>query len=53
MQVSATRPRFASLEKDLQARSGLLDLIIVNPLFDSIRGDPRYANLLGRMGLAQ
>ena len=42
---------FAWLEKDYQARSGLLDYLITDPLFDSIRGDPRYADLLRRMGL--
>jgi hypothetical protein len=42
---------FAWLEKDYQARSGLLDFLITDPLFDSIRGDPRYADLLRRMGL--
>jgi tetratricopeptide (TPR) repeat protein len=42
---------FAWLEKDLQARSGLLDYFITDPLFDSIRSDRRYAELLRRMGL--
>lgn len=42
---------FAWLEKDLRARSGLLDYVITDPLFDSIRGDSRYAALLRRMGL--
>ena len=46
-----TAQAFAWLEKDFQAHSGLLEFIIANPLFDSIRGDPRYANLLHRMGL--
>jgi hypothetical protein len=50
---SDTDQAFAWLEKDFQARSGLLDFIIAKPLFDSICGDPRYANLLHRMGLAQ
>jgi eukaryotic-like serine/threonine-protein kinase len=46
-----TAQAFAWLEKDFQARSGLLEFIIANSLFDSIRGDPRYADLLNRMGL--
>jgi serine/threonine-protein kinase len=44
---------FAWLEKDFKARSGLLDYLITDPLFDSIRGDPRYADLLRRMGLTR
>jgi len=46
-----TGQAFAWLEKDFQARSGLLEFVIANPLFDSIRGDPRYTDLLRRMGL--
>lgn len=42
---------FSWLEKDYQARSGLLDYIIADSLFDPIRGEPRYADLLRRMGL--
>jgi TolB-like protein/Tfp pilus assembly protein PilF len=42
---------FAWLEKDFQVRSGFLEYVITNPLFDSIRSDPRYADLLRRMGL--
>lgn len=42
---------FAWLERDYLSRSGLLDFLITDPLFDSIRGDARYASLLRRMGL--
>ena len=42
---------FAWLEKDFQARSGLLAWIRWTPPFDSLRSDPRYADLLRRMGL--
>jgi TolB-like protein/Tfp pilus assembly protein PilF len=42
---------FAWLEKDFQARSGLLAWIRWAPPFDSLRSDPRCADLLQRMGL--
>jgi Flp pilus assembly protein TadD len=42
---------FAWLEKDLQTRSGLLGWTRWTPAFESLRSDPRYADLLRRMGL--
>jgi hypothetical protein len=42
---------FAWLEKDFAARSGMLEYVIMNSLFDSLRSDPRYADLVRRMGL--
>jgi tetratricopeptide (TPR) repeat protein len=42
---------FAWLEKDFQARSGLLTRIRWTPPFESLRSDPRYADLVRRMGL--
>jgi tetratricopeptide (TPR) repeat protein len=42
---------FAWLEKDFQARSGLLARIRWIPPFESLRSDPRYADLVRRMGL--
>ncbi|MEK6322717.1 MAG: protein kinase [Acidobacteriota bacterium] len=42
---------FAWLEKDFQAHSGTLDFVTVKAGFDSLRSDPRYADLLRRMGL--
>jgi TolB-like protein/Tfp pilus assembly protein PilF len=42
---------FAWLEKDFQARSGLLAWSRWTPPFDSLRSDPRFADLLRRMGL--
>jgi serine/threonine-protein kinase len=42
---------FAWLEKDFQQRSGLLPRITWNVTFDGLRGDPRYADLVRRMGL--
>jgi hypothetical protein len=40
------------LDKAYDARSGL-NFIKVNPTWDSIRSDPRFSGLLGRMGLPQ
>jgi hypothetical protein len=42
---------FAWLEKDFQARSGLLAWERWTPPFEPLRSDPRYADLLRRMGL--
>jgi TolB-like protein/Tfp pilus assembly protein PilF len=42
---------FAWLEKDFQARSGLVARSRWEPPFESLRSDPRYADLLRRMGL--
>jgi TolB-like protein/Flp pilus assembly protein TadD len=42
---------FAWLEKDFQARSGQLPRIRWESPFESLRSDPRYADLLRRMGL--
>jgi tetratricopeptide (TPR) repeat protein len=42
---------FAWLEKDFQQRSGQLPTIAFRPHFENLRSDPRYADLLRRMGL--
>jgi serine/threonine protein kinase/Tfp pilus assembly protein PilF len=42
---------FAWLERDFEARTGLLTYITSQPPYDTLRGDPRYTNLLRRMGL--
>jgi tetratricopeptide (TPR) repeat protein len=42
---------FIWLQKDFQARSGPLSRIRWEPPFESARSDPRYADLLRRMGL--
>ena len=42
---------FAWLEKDFQARTGILYLTTPFPIFESLRGDARYTDLLRRMGL--
>jgi len=44
---------FAWLEKDFQARTGLLMFITILPDYDTLRDDPRYTDLLRRMGLRQ
>lgn len=43
---------FALLEKAFANRTGLI-VIKTSPQLDSIRSDPRYAELLRRMGLPQ
>jgi TolB-like protein/Tfp pilus assembly protein PilF len=40
----------AWLEKAYADRAPLLDNLNVNPIFDGLRADPRYANLAQRMG---
>ena len=42
---------FAWLERAYQEQSGILQLLKVHPPFDPLRGDPRFADLLHRVGL--
>jgi eukaryotic-like serine/threonine-protein kinase len=44
---------FSLLEKAYGEKSGFLPVIKTAPTFDSLRSDPRYADLLKRMGLPQ
>jgi TolB-like protein/Tfp pilus assembly protein PilF len=44
---------FATLEKGYSERSPSLQSVKVDPAFDSLRSDPRFQDLLRRMGLSQ
>jgi tetratricopeptide (TPR) repeat protein len=44
---------FSWLEKAYREKSGFLTDIKISPRYDSLRSDPRYADLLKRMGLPQ
>jgi hypothetical protein len=44
---------FAWLEKGYKEKSGRIQYLKTNHLVDSLRSDPRYADLLKRMGLPQ
>lgn len=44
---------FALLEKAYEQRSGLMVQLKVMPLFDSLRDDPRYQELLEKVGFPQ
>ncbi len=42
---------FAWCERAYQEKSNILQWIKVHPFFDSVRGDPRFQDLLHRVGL--
>jgi len=42
---------FAWIEEAYKERSSMLQFVKVHPLFDPLRGDPRFADLLRRVGL--
>jgi hypothetical protein len=44
---------FGLLEEAYAARSTALTSLKVNPLYDSLRSDSRFANLMQRVGIAQ
>jgi len=41
------------LERACETRSGLLVFLKVEPMFDSIRGEPRFAALMGRLAFPE
>jgi serine/threonine-protein kinase len=43
----------AWLERDFQEGGALANALLINPYFDTLRGDPRYRDLLRRMGPSQ
>jgi tetratricopeptide (TPR) repeat protein len=43
---------FQWLEKSLQDHEARINRLKVDPLFDSVRSDPRYADLIRRIGLS-
>jgi TolB-like protein/Flp pilus assembly protein TadD len=43
---------FSWLERALDERAGFLAFIKVEPIFDGVRSDPRFTDLLRRMGLS-
>ena len=43
---------FIWLEQAYKEHSNTLQLLKVDPLFDPIRGDPRFTDLLRRVGLS-
>jgi hypothetical protein len=42
---------FAWLEQAYKEQSNMLQFVKVHPFFDSIRGDPRFVDLVRRVGL--
>jgi len=44
---------FAGFEMAYQEKSGIMQFLKVHPFFDPVRGDPRFTDLLHRVGLDQ
>jgi hypothetical protein len=43
---------FASLEQAYKEQSNILQFLKTHPFFDPIRNDPRFADLVHRVGLS-
>jgi hypothetical protein len=42
---------FAALDQAYKERSDILQFLKLHPFFDPVRGDPRFAQLVHRVGL--
>jgi hypothetical protein len=51
--LGETDQAFEWLEKAFEARDWQMALLNVEPLFDAVRPDPRFAALVERVGLAR
>src|SRR5690242_14693201 len=51
--VGDNEQAFAWLEQAYKEQSNILQFLKVHPYFDPLRGDPRFANLVHRVGLDQ
>jgi adenylate cyclase len=51
--LGANDEAFRLLEKGYQQRSAGMPYLAVDPFWDNLRSDPRYADLLRRVGLSQ
>ena len=47
----AIEQAFAWLERGYQEQSSILQFLKVHPYFDPVRGDPRFKDLVHRVGL--
>jgi len=51
--LGETDPAFKAIERSYEERDSELIIIKVDPAFEKLRMDPRFSQLLGRMGLNQ
>jgi len=49
--LGETEQAFFWLEEAFKEQSNMLQFVKVHPLFDPLRGDPRFADLVHRVGL--